>query len=436
MADGLSASSAEMLLQMARACGMPGLCVALVAPDRMATLLHGEDWRGSGRAVGKDSWFQAASAGKHVTACTILELAAQGRVDVAAPIGSYLAGLPHSWAIRSVGSLLHHSSGLPDYLADGSDEPVPATRAGFMRRYASLEPIADEGVAWNYSNTNYILLGFLAAQVAGRPCGVVMQEMLERLGVHGAAVASPDWARHANASRRGQDARDEDSLAREVIGDGDLAFTSEGAVAWVRVLIEDGMLDASTRAELFRPGALAAGSSPYGCGLFLEPLRGATLAHHGGHFDGWTAMLLVDPAARSGVFALCNVAPGSTRAVRAIAQRALEEFAPGSTPLSLEPVPDRAPAFTAMVRRQLLRDGWPPDRDCFAPALQTAIDHAGARSVPNLWTGEPPLGFALVSEQEEPSRVWRRYRLTYAARTEHLSIGMTADERIDWAWPL
>ncbi len=435
-ASSLVAAAAETLREMARTFGVPGLCVALVAPGRTATLLHGEDWGGSGRAVGRDSWFQAASAGKHVTACAILELAAQGRIDLAAPIGHYLTELPRSWAKRSVGSLLHHSSGLPDYLADGGDEPVPVTRAGFVQRYASLEPIADERAAWSYSNTNYILLGFLAAEVAGRPCGVVIQDMLARLGVSGATVASPDWVRHANATQAGCDARDEDSLAREVIGDGDLAFTGEGAAAWLRVLIEDGMLSASARVELFRPGSLAAGSAPYGCGLFLEPLHGATLAHHGGHFDGWTAMLLVDRDARSGVFALCNLAPGNTRAIRAIAQRALEEFAPGSTPLSLEPVPDRAPAFTATVRRQLLRAAWPPDRDCFAPALQTAIDRAGARGLPNLWAGEEPLGFALVGEQEGQGRVWRRYRLTYAARTEHLSIGMTADGRIDWAWPL
>ncbi|WP_375398007.1 serine hydrolase domain-containing protein [uncultured Sphingomonas sp.] len=435
MADnGMRGCVAERTAALARAFGVPGFAVALIGGGRRERFTWGVDAAHAERAVGGSTWFQAASAGKHVTAVTVLDLAARGRIDLAAPIGDWLPDAPRAWGGRSVRSLLHHTSGLPDYLAQPGDGAVPDNRAAFMSRYAAMMPIAAEGDAWSYSNTNYILLGFLVAAVAGKPCGVVMEALLARAGVSDAAIASPDWVRAANAEGRGPAARDAASATRAVIGDGDVAFTAAGAEAWLRVLAE-GALDPAVGVELLRPATLVNGDAPYGCGLFLDRLGGVPTAWHGGHFDGWTAMLYVHPGAGTGVFAMCNLAPGNTRAIRAIALGALEAFAPGTTPLSLAPIADRAPAFSAIVARELFRNGRAPDRARFAPALRVAIDRGGTRGVLDLWAGEMPR-LALVEEWGEPARTMRRYRMTYPDRVEHVAVGMTADGLIDWAWPL
>jgi hypothetical protein len=164
----------------------------------------------------------------------------------------------------------------------------------------------------------------------------------------------------------------------------------------------------------------------------------ATIAHHGGHFDGWSAMAIVNRAHGSGVVAMCNQAPGHTRAIRHLAQTALEGFAPGSTPLSL-PVPDDPdPLLTQRIRSQLLREpGTAPDLSCLADELRRVAEHGSpVRTVPNLYAGQPPQAFDLVQRQVHDTHTWHRYRLSYPDRVEHVLVGTTPDRRIFWAWAL
>jgi len=415
---------------MAQALGLPGCAVALAAPGREDIILWGVGDSGSGRPVDGETWFQAASTGKHVTACAVLALAAEGAIDVHGPIGRILTDVPPAWADRSILSLLRHTSGIPEYLAYADGEVVPEARSAFMARFASLSPMADEGTAWSYSNTNYILLGFLVAQCAG----VSYAAHVERLmGHRGAIVASPAWVRQANAQSGVRTGHDPDSARREVIGDGDIAFTASGALAWLRTL-----LAGRSDPLLFEPALLASGRrSPYACGWFIDRLGDAAVAHHAGHFDGFTAMALLNRSAGCGAIVLANLAPGNTRAVRAIAQAALEAFAPGTTPLALRPSADARPDLTATARRQLIRPDDVIDRACFAPELQLAIDRGGpVRGVLNLWAGEEPQSFALVEEWPDGDGRMRRYRLTYGGRVEHVLVGTGSDDTIHWAWPL
>jgi CubicO group peptidase (beta-lactamase class C family) len=414
--------------------GIPGLAIALAAPGRQSLFLHGEQPAGSGQPVDEATWFSVASLGKHVTAATLLDLAAQGRLDLTAEIGRLLPDVPPAWADRSVASLLHHTSGLPEYLALALDA-VPTQRCDFMAAYAGLAPAFGEGQGWLYTNTNYILAGFLIAQAAGRPYAAAVQAMFDRAGVRGAAVGTPGWATRAH----GDAAPDAESAAREVIGDGDACFTPTGALAWLQALLDSPAFDEALRRQISSPGALASGRpSLYGAGWFLEPLRDGWLMHHAGHFDGWTAMAILDPASRSGVIAMCNLAPGNTRAIRHLAQQALEGYAPGSTPLSLPPIEDRAPALTAAALAQLIRrPGEELDAERFADELKNVAQHGGSvRRMPNLWAGVEPERVELVSELGAPTHRLRRHRLVYADRTEHLLAGFTPEGRLYWAWVL
>jgi D-alanyl-D-alanine carboxypeptidase len=422
----------EALVQMAKTFGIPGLSIAIYADGHAQNMCLGEDAAGSGRTVTDRSWFQAASTGKHVTAAAILDLEKAGLIRLNETLGSFLPDAPSAWQDRTIASMLNHTSGLPEYLAYVAGEDVPAHRADFMVRYARLEPIANEGAAWGYSNTNYILLGFIIAAVTGDSYTVAVQRLFEAADVTGATVASPDWVRRANADPRIAAQGDVETASREVIGDGDIAFCTEGAGKWLR------FLSAKADARLFEAPLLASGRrSPYGCGWFVEEMGHDALAHHAGHYDGWTAMAFLNRSQKAGVLAMCNLAPGNTRAIRAIAQTALEAAAPGSTPLGLKQIKDAEPDLSAMIRAQMIRRGAPVDRTFFAPELQTAIDKGGPiRGVLDLWCGEEPSAFFLVEEQQQSLSRMRRYRIVYGDRTEHLLVGLTENEKVYWAWPL
>jgi D-alanyl-D-alanine carboxypeptidase len=434
----LPAALAATLADKAREFGIPGLAISLVAPGRHSVFTTGVEAPGTDRPVTADTWFSVASLGKHVTACAVLDLAQAGALDLDAPIGCYLADLPAAWSQRPVLSLLRHTSGLPEYLAYTGSETVPEGRDDFMRTYGGMATAFEPDQGWIYTNTNYILLGFLIAQMAGKPYAAAVQSLFDRVGCVGATVASPQWTREANAQSLGITARDGASARREVIGDGDISFTAQGALGWLQALLGHRVLSAPGMATMLSPAPLRTSRpSPYGCGWFVDSLRGEAVGHHAGHFDGWTAMAVLAPAQGCGVVAMCNLAPGNTRAVRYLAQFALESVAPGSTPLSLHPISDQSPALTAMIKAQLFRNGTALDQDCFADELLHVVAHGNAvRNVINLWTGVEPLAFDLVEEQRQATHSMRRYRIRYPERVEHLLVGTTPQDKIYWAWPL
>lgn len=143
------------------------------------------DWHGtagvrdldSGRPARPDALFRAGSVTKVVTAATVLRLAAQGDIDLDAPVQGYLPGLftPAFDKPISVRNLLNHTSGIKagDGLGDDFAE-LYAHRFDTLtprRDVASAivkGPEFDPGDRQHYLNVNYTILGFLIEKVTGR----------------------------------------------------------------------------------------------------------------------------------------------------------------------------------------------------------------------------------------------------------------------------
>ena len=435
--EPLPTDVAASLDASARGFGVPGMALALVTPGRRLRHVFGVDAPHSQVAVAADTWFSLASVAKHATAMAVLELAQESRLALDGPIGASLPGLPAAWARRSIDSLLRHTSGLPEYLGPDEDA-VPETRAAFIERYGARPTVFEEGEGWIYSNTNYIVLAFLVAHLRGTSFAAVIDRTVAGFGARGVAVAGSQWTRDANRDKLGAAARDGVSRGREVIGDGDLSMTVDGAADWLHGLLGGAALAEPWRSRMWSPALLRTGRpAPYGYGWFVDRLGAEPICHHAGHFDGWTAIAYLAPSRGCGVIAMCNLAPRNTRAMRAVAQRALEAIAPGTTPLGLTPIADGSPALTETARAQLLRNGTPIDPGCFADELLRVSARGGeVRNVIDVWAGVAPERFELVEEQRGDAHRFRRYRMTYVDRTEHLLVGTTADDRIFWAWPL
>ncbi|AFH65175.1 serine hydrolase domain-containing protein [Paenibacillus caseinilyticus] len=120
-----------------------------------------------------DGRFRIGSITKVFTAAVVLQLAAEGKVDLDKPIQSYLPGLlPESYPPIQVGQLLHYTSGLPSpKLPDGvkeSDLPAMTWTPGEVVRLAVTQPMEFEpGTRQHYTNINYFLAGLLIEAVTG-----------------------------------------------------------------------------------------------------------------------------------------------------------------------------------------------------------------------------------------------------------------------------
>ncbi|HEY6737279.1 MAG TPA: serine hydrolase domain-containing protein [Actinopolymorphaceae bacterium] len=115
--------------------------------------------------------FRVASLTKSVVAVVVLQLAAEGRLHLDAPIATWLPGLVRDGHEITVRQLLNHTGGLANYTDHAEfDDPEHYTRRAYrpeqLVAYAEQLERPARG-EFHYSNTGYILLGLLVEKVTG-----------------------------------------------------------------------------------------------------------------------------------------------------------------------------------------------------------------------------------------------------------------------------
>lgn len=136
-----------------------------------------------------DSVYGIGSITKSFTAHAVLQLVAEGKVDLDAPIGKYLTDYQGPGAAATVRQLLVHTSGIPNYVNEipgisaqlrRSEMQRPELRKVFESRPLAFTP----GTQWSYSNSGYYLLGLLVEAVSGRDYYDYLREsVLAPLGI-------------------------------------------------------------------------------------------------------------------------------------------------------------------------------------------------------------------------------------------------------------
>ncbi|MFE2524241.1 serine hydrolase domain-containing protein [Streptomyces sp. NPDC059382] len=141
-------------------------------------------WRGgagvadvcTGRGALEQGRFRAGSVTKTFTAAVVLQLAAEGKVDLDAPARRYLPGIfpPSFKTDPTVRELLNHTSGI-----QAADGPGDSFEAQWEHRFdvtdprqqianaLSKKPEFEPGEAQHYLNINYTVLGVLIEEVTG-----------------------------------------------------------------------------------------------------------------------------------------------------------------------------------------------------------------------------------------------------------------------------
>ncbi|MGW0390170.1 serine hydrolase domain-containing protein [Streptomyces sp. NPDC003042] len=143
----------------------------------------GGRWQGSsgvadihtGREAVEQGRFRAGSVTKVFTAAVVLQLAAEGRVDLDRPARQYLPEVvPEAYETVTVRQLLNHTSGIP-----AADGPGDGFESQWEHRFDVTDPreqIANAlgkgaeftpGTAQHYLNINYTVLGVLIEEVTG-----------------------------------------------------------------------------------------------------------------------------------------------------------------------------------------------------------------------------------------------------------------------------
>lgn len=126
----------------------------------------------SGTEITTDTAFDIASVSKQFTATAALLLAGAGKLSLDASLAEYVPGLPGWSRTVTITELIHQTSGIPDYVGllyeAGYQDGDRTTNADALKALAQVRDLEFEpGTRWNYSNSNYLLLGAVVEAVSG-----------------------------------------------------------------------------------------------------------------------------------------------------------------------------------------------------------------------------------------------------------------------------
>jgi D-alanyl-D-alanine carboxypeptidase len=163
---------------------VPGALVLLLTPQGKFTVSYGSTQIGTTNPRRSTTHFRIASNTKTMTAALIMQLAQQKKLHLSDRISKYVANVPNGDRI-TIAELLEMRSGLYNY-SDAPEFSASIDR-NMKRVWTPAEVLAIAfahppnflpGANYEYSNTNYALLGLVIEKVEGKSLAQAMQDGL------------------------------------------------------------------------------------------------------------------------------------------------------------------------------------------------------------------------------------------------------------------
>jgi D-alanyl-D-alanine carboxypeptidase len=261
------------------------------------------------------------SVGKTYFAALAMQLVGEGRLDLEAPVSGYLGHL--SWFGRvpnaadiTARHLMTHTSGVMRYefkeafTVDLTNQPDKHWQPSELLAYVLDEEASfPAGEGWEYSDTNFILLGMIMEEITGEACyDLIRERILGPLGLDDTVPSDSrtipglimGYAGPANPFGGTDEVLTDDG--RFVINPqfewagGGFASTPSDLARWARALYTGEAFDADLLPLMLDgvPARLGPGSR-YGLGVILLDTPAGPSQGHSGFFPGYLTEMAYFP---------------------------------------------------------------------------------------------------------------------------------------------
>ena len=254
--------------------------------------------------------FRLGSITKQFTAACILLLEERGKLSVDDPVKKYMPDAPAAWGTITIFNLLTHTSGIPNFTGFPdyhSTEPFPVAPAELVARFRDKPLDFEPGAKWNYSNSGYVLLGYLIEKITGESYAKFVQEnIFTPLGMK-------DSGYDSNAAITLQRASGYSPAPGGIINTsyidmtvpfsaGGLYSTTEDLLRWEQALFGGKVLSAASLEKMTTPF-----KNDYAFGLTVQTMYGRKAIHHEGGIEGFNTDLEYFPEGKLTVIVLANL---------------------------------------------------------------------------------------------------------------------------------
>ncbi len=316
-ADGGMAARVDAIFADYASVAGPGCSLGVIRDGR---LVHATGYGAAnldhGIPNGPATIFRIGSVSKQFTAGAIALLAVRGELELDAPVQRYIPEFPDYPDAPTVRHLIHHISGVRDYivlmsLAGNRSEDFYTNQQVLDAINRQRELNFAPGSEYLYSNAGYFLLGEIVARVSGRGLREFAEaEFFGPLGM--THTHFHDDHNEIVPNRAAGYAPTDDGFrinvtTLDMVGDGGIFTSVEEWVAWDRNLTEGTVGGPEWVALMHERGVLNSGDTiPYAFGISHGEHRGLATVGHGGSWVGYRAAMSRYPVAGHSFVALCN----------------------------------------------------------------------------------------------------------------------------------
>lgn len=285
--------------------------VVLVAKDGKILLHKGYGWRDVEKQVPHDenSIFQIGSITKQFTATIVLYLQEKGKLTVKDKLSKYIPDFPNGDSI-TIAQLLSHTSGIYNYtnsMKFMESEAVNPIRLDSLIRTFKNKPLDFKpGTRYSYSNSGYILLGYIIQKVSGKPYEQMVREVIFRplqmrqSGFDFKALNDP-------RKSTGYLAMEGDTVAATIVDSstsyaaGSIYSTAADLYKWHNALYTENIVKQSSLKQAWTPV-----KNRYGYGWTVDSIKGKFVVMHNGGIFGFTSDMLRVAADSTCIILLSN----------------------------------------------------------------------------------------------------------------------------------
>lgn len=324
-----------MLDKTARELLIPGAVILLRTPQGEFTVTYGTTLLGATTPPRADTHFRAASNTKTMTAAIIMQLAQENKLSLDDPVSKYVSGVPNGDHI-TIAELLEMRSGLYNYtnaavIWENMDRHPSKvwSPAELLAIAFAHPPNFPPGAAFEYSNTNYVLIGLIVEKAGGKSLAQAMQDrlfgplrlqdtLLPASAVntipdpysHGylygsasvAMVGTPPYSPQVQASARAGTLLPKDYTGLNhsfAAGAGGVISTANDLATWIQALVAGRVLNATYQRRWLDSPQPEDPNKPDGqqYGYAIDKLRWGpnTIYFHGGETAGYNSFMGYDP---------------------------------------------------------------------------------------------------------------------------------------------
>jgi CubicO group peptidase (beta-lactamase class C family) len=192
----------------------------------------------SGTTITTDTAFDIASVSKQFTATAALLLAGAGTLSQDDLLADHVPGLPAWGRTVTIDQLIHQTSGIPDYVGllydAGYEDGDRTTNADALKALAKAKELDFKpGTQWEYSNSNYLLLGQVVERASGQSLSDFLRaEIFTPLGLDMVLDPARPVPTLAESYTRDDGKYTVATTAWEQTGDGSIQTTPSQLVIW------------------------------------------------------------------------------------------------------------------------------------------------------------------------------------------------------------